>query len=171
MNIRISKRYNLNCDVRPVPVAFAIVSSPVPFVPESCSNALALATPISAPAPEFLVEVCVSLKEIVLYGSTTLPEIKGDKSGEPYTLVTFTKLPSSLGVIAPLNSCVVLGFSISINVGETCSTSYPRTYALPGDTCSAIKDSEVVVPWSVVALVAYTPSFNPSSNDSRMSIP
>ena len=80
----------------------------VPSVPERCSNALALATPISVPAACPLVAVAVSLNEIFLYGSVISPETNGDKSGEPYTLVTFVKLPTSAGVIAPLNSSVVL---------------------------------------------------------------
>ena len=105
----------------------------VPSVPERCSNALALAMPISLPAACPRVAVAVSLNEIFLYGSVISPETKGDKSGEPYTLVTFVKFPTSAGVIAPLNSSVVLGFAMSRNVGAEVSISYPRTYALPGE--------------------------------------
>ena len=121
MNIRMSKRYKLNSEV--VTEELASVFTPAPSLPETCSNARALASPISwfglAPLLAFLIE-CSSTAR---YGSATSPEINGDKSGEPNTFVTLVKLPTSILVIAESKLSNVLGFGKSKNVGVTVSIS------------------------------------------------
>ena len=146
VNIRISKRYKLNCEL--VTEELASAFTPAASLPDACSNPRALATPINwlgvAPLLAFLIE-CNST---VRYGSAISPEIKGDMSGEPNTFSTLTKLPTSTPVIAESKLSVVLGFGKSMNVGITVLISYPRTYALPGSIWIVAFASEGVFPWS-----------------------
>ena len=62
--------------------AFARKASLEPSLPERCSNARALATPILVPAACPLVAVAVSRSSTSLYGSVTSPVINGERSGE-----------------------------------------------------------------------------------------
>ena len=72
-------------------------------------------------------------------------------------------------MIAESKLSVVLGLGKSINEGTTCSISYPRTYALPGSICTDAISSDGVAPESVFCVDEYTPSLEPSSNDSFIS--
>ena len=149
VNIRISNKYKLNW--ASVPDAFANTVDEA--WPDACSNALALATPTWPDAgAEPLVAFINPCKSIVLYGSVRSPEINGERSGEPNTFLTLVKLPTSILVIAESKFSVVLGFSTSIKEGATCSISYPRTYALPGDTWTVNKLSDGTLPSSVVCV-------------------
>ena len=111
----------------------------------------------------------MSLRVTSLYGSAISPAICGEISGAPCTESTSTKLPTSTGVTEPLKFSKVLGLGKSIYFGAIFSISYPRTYALPGDTCIDNKSSVASPPSSVVAFVGYTPLFNPSSAASLIS--
>ena len=62
--------------------------------------------------------------------------------GTPVTLFTLSKLPISNGIVTLDSFWVSLGFSTSIIVVETFSTSYPLTYAFPGDILKHIKSSD-----------------------------
>ena len=49
---------------------------------------------------------------------------------------------------------------MSLNVGPSFSTSYPLTYALPGDIFNDSRSAEAAAPSSVVSPTLYTPSFS-----------
>ena len=59
--------------------------------------------------------------------------------GVPDTLLTLKIFPISKGIFTVDIVSVSLGFSTSIIVVEVLSTSYPLTYALPGDILMHIK--------------------------------
>ena len=143
VNICTSKRYSL------------WTASVLPSVPVLCSKALDLATPIWNPLPvPPLVDASVN-NFISLYAVVS-PETS-PISGVLYAFVTWIKFPSSKLVTPALNVSKSLAFGRSINVCPIFSTSYPRTYAFPGEHPIASKSSAATSPLSVEAPFVYTP--------------
>ena len=62
--------------------------------------------------------------------------------GVPLTLFNLINVPNSNGIFEDVVGSVVLGLLTSRTVVLTLSISYPLTYALPGDTHTAIKSSD-----------------------------
>ena len=87
-------------------------------------------------------------------------------NGVPCTLLTFILFPNAKGTKAESTFPLSLGFSTSNIVVPALSISNPLTYALPGDTLTAIKSSVGSIPWSVFWSDLNTPSFDkPSFNE------
>ena len=86
-------------------------------------------------------------------------------AGAPDTLLTLKLFPISKGMFTFDTDWVFLGFSTSKIVVEIFSTSYPLTYAFPGDTFTHIKSSEGVFPWSVFSVLKNRPLFNELCTD------
>ena len=110
-------------------------------VPEWYSYPFDLARPIVlrlAPVPAFStprVAVAV-LYRLTLLNASVSPDTK-PISGEPYELVTFTKLPISNLVLKLLSVLNSLALSTSTYWVANFSTSKPFTYAFPGDKPTA----------------------------------
>ena len=146
VNGRMSKRNSL------------YIVSARPTVPLLNSIVLARPTPILVPAEDPLVTVAVSKRDICLYAVASFET--AEISGLPNTLLILTKLPTSKEVIPALTVLKSLALFISLNVGAIFSSSYPLTYALPGDTLRESKELDAVLPSSVVVSATNTPSFS-----------
>ena len=77
--------------------------------------------------------------------------------GAPRTLFTLIRLPILNGIDAFFIVFVVLGFSTSMTVVPGKDTSYPLTYAVPGDNFTHIKSSLGTFPSSVAWFSTYNP--------------
>ena len=79
--------------------------------------------------------------------------------GTPVTLSTLSKLPISNGIVTFDTSSVSLGLSTSIILVPIFSTSYPLTYAFPGEIFRHIKSSDGVFLSSVLSFEKNKPLF------------
>ena len=122
-----------------------------------------LASPICIP-----LLAATALFLLWLYNSITFDSVPPILiKGAPVVRFTFSKLPILNGIDALLTVFVSLGLSISKTVVPGKYTSWPLTYALPGDNLIHIKSSLGVFPLSVTWFSVYSPpvaisSFNES---------
>ena len=135
--------------------AFALELAKKPEVdePEAYSNPLDLARPIEfilEPEPVFsvpLADVSLLYKPTFLKAATS-PETN-PTSGEPYTLLTYTKLPISNLVLELFCVSNDLALFTSTKLVPIVSISKPLTYALPGARPAAILVSNPPFPDAV----------------------
>ena len=145
-----SNKYNL--------YVASVFDADAPAVPELYSMPLALAIPIWFPDAAPLLAVSVSYKSICL--KAVVSPLIGEISGLPYILVMLIKFPNWATVIPALTDSKSLALGTVMNVVLYRSISWPRIYALWGETSSCNWSLAAVCSSSVLSPAVNIPIFS-----------